>query len=181
MWHDYRARTLFIAFQAFLTIILLFLWLVTGDPEALYVALVFFLLTVPIKLLKGAAHLISPGSTGRPAGAKDCKAFPGANEASETGMPSGHAAGAAAMATYAVRYIWTVAETPEGHKALATALVAAMAAAIAYSRIVYSCHTWAQVLVGAGLGYGYGELAFAGRHKMVGILSATTNIWSHSQ
>lgn len=176
MWHDYRARSIFIGFQSFAVIILFFLWLVTGNTDALYAALAFFLIMIPVKLAKWGVHAVAPGFAARPVGAKDCRAFKGAFTASATGMPSGHSAGAIAMATYAVRYIWAEAQTTESQKAAATTAVVVMAAMIAYSRIRYHCHTWAQVAVGAALGYGWGELVFRYRPQGVKFLAGEKNV-----
>lgn len=175
MWDDYRASSVLKGFQSFVIIIFFLLWVATGSAELLYAFLVVALIYYPVHALKTVAFHVSPSASARPVGASDCRAFKGANTASKTGMPSGHSAGAAAMAVYALGYIWYVAETSIAQKVVGTSMVVVLALLIAFSRIVYKCHTFAQVLVGLAIGCAWGAGAFTLRENAVERLKMWTS------
>lgn len=165
MWHDYRVTSVLKGFQSFVIIILFLLWLTTGNVEALYAFLVVWLVYFPVKFLKKTACAIDPAGCARPFGASDCRAFKGANSASDDGMPSGHSAGAAVMTVYTLCYIWMVAETSVTQRVVASFFVVCLGLLIAWSRVVYSCHTRAQVFVGSLIGLAWGVGAFTLREN----------------
>jgi membrane-associated phospholipid phosphatase len=170
-WEDYRTRTIMISFEGFFSLFLLLLFLTSGAVEPLYLLLVLLVSGYAVKGLKKAAFAVAPGISARPPGARDCHAFPGSGDASSTGMPSGHSAGAFLMAVYAHDFISRQALSAP-RKQLASAVVFLFAGAIAYSRTVYQCHTWSQVVAGAVVGAGLGLAAVRVRPTAINAMSA---------
>ena len=174
----YQGKAFFISFQAFFMINMALLFLVTGSIEALYITLVLLLLSLPVKILKSSMLRIAPNISARPAGAGDCHAFPGAFTASKTGMPSGHSAGAFTMMIYTLYYIWyvhnvdSVVVLKQTQQILSSVVVVFIGIGIAYSRILYQCHTWKQIFAGAILGVLWSILSIWFRPQAMASLSS---------
>lgn len=177
MLQDYRVKAILISLQSFVTIVLFFVWLITGNMEALYASLLFgILISIPVKMIKFMMYKITPKLSKRPYGAIDCHAFPGSGSASKTGMPSGHSAGAIAMSVYSLHYIWDInTSITYNHKIISSIIILCMGILIAYSRIIFKCHTLLQVLSGCLLGYILGEIGFYYRPIMIKKINSIIN------
>ena len=157
MFNDYRTRDVLIGFQAFFMIFLSLHFLFTGSKEALYFLLVLVVSSGIWKILKQFAIRFFPTQSLRPVGANDCHSFVGSGSASQTGMPSGHATGAALMAVYAINFVWNHSSVSNVfQKTVATGVAMMLAMLIIISRVKYNCHTRSQVSVGALLGIALG-------------------------
>lgn len=157
VWQTHTARAVLIGLNAFTVLLLFLIWVATGELDFLKTSFLLFILGPLGKVLKAASRSVSPTMSQRPLGADGCRAFYGWPGASQTGMPSGHSMGAAAMAVYAHHFI--LAYNAHGSERLNTAasvVVYLVALLVAWSRVIYGCHTPAQVVIGLAIGYFYG-------------------------
>ncbi len=155
LMNTYWARGILISLPVFTQIVLFVLYTVTREKELLYLVSCSVLLGLLIKFLKQTARLVSPKGASRPKGATDCKSFPCSGRASNTGMPSGHSASAGFFAMYAIARMGV-----EGiEDILAGCFVGFLGLMVMYSRIVYKCHTLAQVFAGGTIGVLLGFLS----------------------
>lgn len=158
-WGDYRVQSIAIGFETFLVLTLVIQALITADWHFAYLAGVLVAVGLLVKVLKVASSAAFPAASLRPFGASGCFGLPGGVGASKHGMPSGHSAGAAAMLVVGLHLLFTTPHpsSPDGERdstqlALVSLLLVAFCAGIAYSRIVYRCHTPLQVVTGFAVG-----------------------------
>lgn len=154
VWRTHQMRAVLVGLNAFTIVMLALLWVVTGETDFLIASVLLALLGVVGKALKALSSAIAPRLSSRPVGAEGCRAFYGQPGASTTGMPSGHAMGAAVMAYYAAYFIRKNNSHGEYNNA-AVALVYGIAGLISLSRVLYGCHTLAQITVGFAVGILY--------------------------
>lgn len=151
-------KAVLIGFNAFVILVLFVLYIITGTYDFLAVAGVLFFLGFVGKFAKYVSFVFMPEQSARPLGASGCRSFYGWPGASVTGMPSGHAMGAAAMAVIAHEYIRRNQQT-QSFQSAGVIFVYGFSLLIAFSRVVYNCHTLAQIFIGYMVGFAYGWLS----------------------
>lgn len=171
MTSAFAVHSVLVGFNAFLIITLVILWFVTADNELLVAALVLLGAGILGKLMKAFFAFVTPGTSRRPLGADGCKSFYLQPGASTTGMPSGHAMGAATALVLALYYMEQSQKQTPLMKRVGNVVVFVLAGLISLSRILYGCHTFAQVVVGFTIGIGYGMVAI--NHIMPNLRSTT--------
>lgn len=176
MTSAFAVHSVLVGFNAFLIVILCVLWFVTADNELLVAALVLLGAGILGKLMKAFAEFVAPRMSMRPLGASECKSFYLQPGASKTGMPSGHAMGAATALVLALYYMDRSQKQTPLMKKFGNIVVAVLSGLIALSRVLYGCHTIAQVFVGYVIGIGYGLLAI--NHIMPHLRSTTIPLLS---
>lgn len=159
MTSTYAVHSVLVGFNAFLIITLCVLWFVTAQNELLVAAVVLLGAGVLGKLFKAFFHFIAPRLSQRPMGANNCKSFYLQPGASVTGMPSGHAMGAATALVLGIYYMGESNKQTPLMKKAGSVVIFVLAGLISISRILYGCHTATQVLVGFILGIVYGSIA----------------------
>lgn len=151
-------KAVLIGFNAFVILVLFALYVVTGVYDFLAISGVLFFAGFVGKFAKQVSFVFMPEGSARPIGASGCRSFYGWPGASITGMPSGHAMGAATMAVIAQEYI-NRNDQSASFKSSGIIFVYGISLLIAFSRVVYNCHTMAQIFIGYIIGILYGKLA----------------------